>query len=106
MTMKSRDSKVTAYFRDSETGLDYAVNRYHQSGMGRFLSVDPYKASGGPASPASWNRYAYAGGDPVNLYDPTGRLALTAEYCNAYPNDEECYDGNNNFCTGAGYSRS
>jgi len=28
--------KFTGYYRDSETGLDYAQNRYHQPGMGRF----------------------------------------------------------------------
>ena len=64
--------KFATYFRDSETGLDYANNRYHQPGMGRFTSPDPYKASGGPSDPGSWNRYAYTGGDPVNRVDPIG----------------------------------
>jgi hypothetical protein len=27
---------------------------------------------GGPSSPASWNRYSYAKGDPVNRHDPSG----------------------------------
>ena len=67
--------KFATYFRDSETGLDYANNRYHQPGMGRFMTPDPYMASGGPSDPGSWNRYAYAGGDPVNSYDPSGRFA-------------------------------
>jgi hypothetical protein len=43
--------------------------------MGRFLTPDPYKAgsgSGDPANPQSWNRYAYAGGDPINGNDPQG----------------------------------
>jgi hypothetical protein len=30
-------------------------------------------ASGGPADPGSWNRYAYVAGDPVNRVDPSGR---------------------------------
>ena len=68
--------KFTGYFRDAETGLDYADQRYHQPGMGRFTSPDPYTASGGPSDPGSWNRYAYAGGDPVNGYDPYGLLTL------------------------------
>ena len=51
--------KFATYFRDSETGLDYADQRYHQPGMGRFMTPDPYKASGGPSDPGSWNRYAY-----------------------------------------------
>jgi len=39
---------------------------------GRFLTADPYRASGGAADPGSWNRYAYVEGDPVNSYDPSG----------------------------------
>ena len=50
--------KFTGYFRDQETGLDYAKNRYHQPGMGRFMSPDPYTASAGPNDPGSWNRYS------------------------------------------------
>ena len=63
--------KFATYWRDG-TGLDYAVNRYYSSQMGRFLSADPYQASGGLGDPGSWNRYAYVGGDPVNRADPTG----------------------------------
>ena len=59
--------KFATYFRDSETGLDYADQRYHQVGMGRFMTPDPYMASGGPNDPGSWNRYAYAEGDPAAL---------------------------------------
>jgi len=64
--------RSSGYFRDSETGLDYAKNRYHQPGMGRFMSVDPYKKSAGPQDPGSWNRYAYTRGDPVNRRDKGG----------------------------------
>jgi RHS repeat-associated protein len=56
--------KFATYFRDSETGLDYANNRYHQPGMGRFMTPDPARSG--------LNWYAYAGGDPVNNSDPTG----------------------------------
>jgi RHS repeat-associated protein len=68
--------KFATYFRDSDTGLDYAQNRYHAPGQGRFLSVDRMQASAGPADPGTWNRYAYAGGDPVNRVDPSGQ-----DYC-------------------------
>lgn len=64
--------KFATYFRDSETGLDYANARYHQPGMGRFMTPDPYPGSISLASPGSWNRYAYVGGDPVNRLDPLG----------------------------------
>ena len=65
--------RLTGYFRDQETQLDYAINRYHQPGMGRFLSPDPAGTGAVSTSdPTSWNAYAYAGGDPVGLYDPDG----------------------------------
>ena len=38
------------------------------------MTPDPYKASGGPTDPGSWNRYAYTAGDPVNRHDPRGLL--------------------------------
>ena len=46
--------------------------RYYHRGWGRFMSADPYLASGGTADPGSWNRYAYVEGDPINSNDPRG----------------------------------
>ena len=66
------DAQFAAYTRDRATGLDYARNRYYTRTWGRFLSPDPCVASGGPADPGSWNRYAYVQGDPVNYGDPEG----------------------------------
>ena len=60
------------YWRDSVSGLDYAQNRYYSNITGSFMTPDPYLASGGPASPESWNRYSYIRGDPANRYDPEG----------------------------------
>jgi RHS repeat-associated protein len=72
-------SRFTGYFRDSETGLDYAQNRYHQPGMGRFMTPDPYMAQANgaqdPGDPGSWNKYAYVQGDPINLMDSLGLVA-------------------------------
>jgi hypothetical protein len=48
------------------------MNRYYSSTIGRFLTPDPYHASGGPKNPQSWNRYAYVTNDPVGFYDPSG----------------------------------
>ena len=64
--------KFATYLRDSATGLDYAMNRYYSSGIGRFLSPDPYVNSAGPSEPQSWNRYGYTRNDPVNRLDPNG----------------------------------
>lgn len=77
--------KFTGYYRDAVTGpsgtLDYADQRYHQSGVGRFMSPDPYKASAGATDPGSWNRYAYVGGDPVNTVDPRGLFGCNSDFC-------------------------
>ena len=73
--------KFAETFRDSDTGLDYAINRYLSSSIGRFLSGDSYKASAAPSDPQTWNRYAYVHNDPVNYFDPTGRLEAIPGYC-------------------------
>ena len=46
--------KFGTYLRDA-TGLDYANQRYYSSASGRFLSSDPYQASGGAGDPGSWH---------------------------------------------------
>ena len=85
--------KFATYFRDSETGLDYANARYHQPGMGRFMTPDPSKASTGASDPGNWNRYAYVGGDPVNFNDPHGLYACIAGYGpDGVPDWTECED--------------
>ena len=63
--------KFTGYFRDAESGNDYAVNRYQSPGYGRFLTPDPH-SSPNASDPGSWNKYAYTRGDPVNRVDPGG----------------------------------
>ncbi|MGJ5820989.1 RHS repeat-associated core domain-containing protein, partial [Paludibaculum fermentans] len=67
-----QDETFTTYKRDVYTGLDYAQNRYYASSWGRFTTADPYRASGGPEDPGSWNRYSYVGNDPTNFGDPSG----------------------------------
>jgi len=69
--------KFATYWRDSESGLDYASNRYYSSTLGRFLSADPYVNSGGLANPQSWNRYAYVENDPISKGDPGGLCSVT-----------------------------
>ena len=71
-TSSNNEYKFASTYRDSATGLDYAMMWYYASGTGRFLSTDPYRASGGPADPQSWNRYAYVQNDPANFIDPKG----------------------------------
>jgi len=75
--------KFATYTRDSATGNDYADQRYYSSALGRFVTPDPYRASArhaaNPGAPQSWNRYSYAGSDPVNHNDPSGR-----DWCDDY----------------------
>jgi RHS repeat-associated protein len=82
----------SGYFRDAETGLDYAKNRYHQPGMGRFLTVDRKRRSARPTSPGSWNRYAYVGGDPINRRDPSGLCTVMAAGIGTSPDSSQPFD--------------
>ncbi len=94
MTICMTYRETTTYTRDSFSGLDYAVNRWHLPGMGRFGSADPYQASAGPGDPGSWNRYAYTRGDAVNRRDTLGLADDTAEF--------ESGDGDGGIC-GSGW---
>jgi len=62
--------KMQQYERDTESGLDYAMNRYVAGSYGRFMSSD--KGGFSPKRPMTLNRYAYVTNDPVNLSDPDG----------------------------------
>jgi RHS repeat-associated protein len=75
MTGTANDThKFAQTYRESDSGLDYAQNRYFASSTGRFLTADPYRASSGTSNPQSWNHYAYAQNDPINFADPVGLL--------------------------------
>ena len=102
--------KFTGYFRDAETGLDYAKNRYHAPGTGRFMTADPLRASARPTDPTSWNRYAYTHGDPINRVDRSG-LVEGDEGCD--PDEDDCGPGNGDGggsggggCAGDGFTSS
>jgi len=95
-TVDLRD-KFATYFRDG-VGQDYADQRYYNSGMGRFWTVDPGGiATADTSTPASLNRYSYVQGDPVNSIDPHGMLGddpndpVTAQHCIDDPDDPACY---------------
>ena len=56
---------------DPDLGLYYLRARYYNPATGRFLSRDPL--DGQAKDPASLHKYLYAGGNPINASDPTGR---------------------------------
>jgi hypothetical protein len=48
--------------------------RYYSASVGRFLSVDPViDIKHVPTTPQAWNRFVYAGDNPVSRLDPDGR---------------------------------
>jgi RHS repeat-associated protein len=72
---------------DATTGLYYLADRYYDPATGRFISEDPASAKyyspplgrwthripvAAVGHPVSYNRYAYAGDDPVDSTDPSG----------------------------------
>jgi RHS repeat-associated protein len=68
--------KFATYHRDG-TGFDYADQRYYSAKFGRFLTSDPFKPSATKGVPVTWNRYSYVNGDPVNVSDPRGLIAIS-----------------------------
>ena len=56
--------------RVDETGLICLGARHYDSVAGRFLNADPLGHS------ASMDLYSFAGGDPVNFFDPSGRAVI------------------------------
>lgn len=63
-------------YLDEATGLYYLRARWLDAAEGRFLSVDPAPAV--VSEPTTWNRYLYAGGDPVNNIDPSGEFGFAS----------------------------
>jgi RHS repeat-associated protein len=56
---------------DPDLGLYYLRARYYNPLTGRFMSRDPLDGNG--YYPKTLHKYLYAGGDPVDAIDPTGR---------------------------------
>ncbi len=82
--------KFTGYFRDAETGNDYADQRYMSPGVGRFITPDRTIRTSRLGDPGSWNKYTYTGGDPVNRVDRGGTTfedCIVEDTCDAYFND-------------------
>lgn len=61
---------------DPDLGLYYLRARYYNPITGRFMSRDP--ENGETDDPKTLHKYLYAGGNPVNAKDPTGRAELVA----------------------------
>lgn len=64
----TNDLKYTGRAASPDTGLYYYRARYYDPSLGRFISEDPTGFGGGI------NFYVYAGDDPVDANDPTGKF--------------------------------
>ena len=80
---------------------DYADQRYYGVGTGRFGTPDP-STGVSLGNPASWNKYAYVQGDPVNYYDPEGLQIRGPWYCSPEYTYAECYGYDGTITIGGG----
>jgi RHS repeat-associated protein len=66
---------------DAESGTDHAEFRQYSEAMGRWLSPDPYDGSYDGSNPQSFNRYVYAGNNPLAATDSSGMTANPKYNC-------------------------
>jgi RHS repeat-associated protein len=71
---------------DSDLGLYYLRARYYNPQSGRFLGRDP--EDNRAADPATLHKYIYAEGDPVDIFDPSGRRAEPVQPIEPEPGPE------------------
>ncbi|MFO3797714.1 MAG: RHS repeat domain-containing protein, partial [Anaerolineales bacterium] len=64
----------TGHVMDPVTGLTYMQQRYYDSEVGVFLSVDPVSPNANTGH--NFNRYRYANSNPYAFVDPDGRLSM------------------------------
>jgi RHS repeat-associated protein len=60
-------------------GLSFYNARWYDPKLGAFLSADSIVPN--PGDPQSFNRYAYAGGNPLRFSDPSGHTKLCGAAC-------------------------
>jgi RHS repeat-associated protein len=77
-TANSDRYKFTGRELDSETGLQYHLNRYYDPATGRWTSADPIEF--GAADP---NLYRYVRNAPTRWRDPTGRYLVANDEATA-----------------------
>ncbi|MBD9468385.1 RHS repeat-associated core domain-containing protein [Pseudoxanthomonas sp. PXM01] len=80
----------TGHVQDAATKLTYMQQRYYDSQVGLFLSVDPVTAHSDPVG--MFNRYKYAANNPYRFVDPDGRQERAAEqFGEAYARNPESF---------------
>jgi RHS repeat-associated protein len=82
--------KFTGYERDTESGLDFAQNRYFSSKHGRFTSADPLTSSASIKHPQTLNRFNYAMNSPYKFTDPIGLASCGVSGAPGSPPGKTC----------------
>ena len=72
ITAPYNTNSYTGHTYDQDAGLIDMRARVYDASIGRFLQEDTY--AGIMQNPLSQNRYAYVMNNPVNYWDPTGRI--------------------------------
>jgi len=73
------DYRYTGQLQQAVIGLDYYNARWYDPELGRFVQADTVIANAN--DPASYDRYAYAGNNPISNSDPTGHAFRTVGPC-------------------------
>ena len=73
--MVMNNHRFPGQYYDAETGLHYNWNRYYNAEVDRYATSDPIGLRGG------LNTYGYVGGNPLNYYDPNGKVGQLAAGC-------------------------
>jgi RHS repeat-associated protein len=68
------DLRFPGQLADSETSLNYNLNRYYEASTGRYTQSDPIGLQGGN------NTYAYVLDNPVSFSDPSGFVCHYEDY--------------------------
>ena len=63
--------RYRSYYYDKDLDMYYLETRFYDSNVRRFINPDNMLRVN--CNDMDYNLYAYCGGDPVNLYDPTGQ---------------------------------
>ena len=70
--------RYRGYYYDIDTGFYYLQSRYYDPEVGRFLNADGYVSTG--QGNLSANMFAYCENNPVNCFDPDGRMILSFSF--------------------------
>lgn len=88
------DYKYTGKELDTGTGLQYFGQRYYDSNISQFISIDPLLVNlpyDLLADPQKLNSYSYVYNNPIKYIDPTGESGQLTIYSNVSNRDSSDY---------------